>query len=160
MESYITTTGYVGSRPELRTTRTGVPCATFRLGSTPRKRVQGEWQDGETTWMTVTCYRNLAEHVSSSLNKGDPVLVDGRVRTERWQDASGQAHERVVVEAVTVGHDLSRGTASFRREQRAAEPAERVELDEGDGAEAEEVPTADDARSRALAGQEGVRQAA
>ena len=78
----------------------------------------------------VSCSRGLAENVRSSIGKGDPVVVAGKLRTDRWTDAQGGAHERLVIEAVSVGHDLSRGTSVFRRATRstpeAAEPAVEV----------------------------------
>jgi single-strand DNA-binding protein len=125
MEAYLTVSGHVGGEVELRRTQqTNTARATFRLACTPRVHRQGNWTDDPTTWLTVICWRSLGEHVADSLAKGDPVVVVGRVRTQAWTDDDGQ-HERMVVEATTVGHDLSRGTAAFRRVQRVdAQPAD------------------------------------
>ena len=62
----------------------GVPVASFRLAHTPRVRRNGEWADAATTWITVTCFRALAENVTASIHKGQPVLVAGRLRTNVW----------------------------------------------------------------------------
>lgn len=119
MEAQLTVTGHVGGDVELRRTQqTNTPRTSFRLACTPRVYRQGSWSDDPTTWLTVVCWRSLAEHVAASLSKGDPVVVVGRVRTQTWTDDDGD-HERMVVEATTVGHDLSRGVATFHRIQRA-----------------------------------------
>jgi single-strand DNA-binding protein len=118
MESYVHVTGYVGTDVELRS---GSGLATFRLATTPRYRKNGDWVDGNTTWLTVTCWRSLAEHVASSIRKGEPVIVVGRLRTNVWQGQDGPV-ERLILEAITVGHDLSRGTSAFRRMERVSVP--------------------------------------
>jgi len=104
----------------MRTTR-GTPVASFRLASTPRvyDRSQGGWVDGPTTYVTVMCWRGLAENAASSLHKGEPVVVHGKLRIETWKndERSGLAVE---VEAQTIGHDLSRGVSAFRRSRREA----------------------------------------
>ncbi len=115
MESTIALTGYVGHDIELRSTRSGVPTVSFRVGTTPRVRTESGWNDGTTTWTTVVCYRALADHVAHSVGRGDPVIVHGRVRTQVWTDAGGEHHEKTVVEAVAVGHDLTRGVSAFAR---------------------------------------------
>ena len=122
MEAYVNMTGYVGGDVELRGTTAAV--ASFRLACTPRIRRGGDWVDGETTWITVACFRKLAEHVAASVGKGDPVVVVGKLRTTTLQ-RDGVAFQRLTLEAYTVGHDLSRGTAVFSR-------VERAETDEQD----------------------------
>jgi len=111
----MTLTGYVGHNIELKQTNGGVSTVSFRVGSTPRIRTQDGWTDGVTTWMTIVCYRALAEHVARCVYKGDPVIVHGKVRTQSWADSTGAQHERMVIEAGAVGHDLSRGVSAFAR---------------------------------------------
>jgi len=115
MESTMIVNGYVGHGIELKYTKTGVPTVTFRVATTPRMKTENGWEDGTTTWTTVVCYRGLAEHVARCVRKGDPVLIHGKVRTQAWADGDGVAHERVVLEAGSVGYDLSRGAAEFTR---------------------------------------------
>lgn len=117
MEAFVHMTGYVGGDVEIR--RGNVAVASFRLASTPRIRRGGEWVDGQTTWLTVTCFRTLAEHVAASVTKGDPVVVVGKLRTSVF-DRDGSVVERLALEASTVGHDLLRGTAQFQRMERVA----------------------------------------
>lgn len=125
MEAMISMTGHLGGEVESRLTRlTNTQSATFRLACTPRVRRRGDWTDGETTWLTVTCFRSLAENAAASLHKGDPVIVLGKLRTQTWQDDQGEHHERTVLEASSVGPDLARGTTQFRRVERFAGPDE------------------------------------
>ncbi|WP_197430242.1 single-stranded DNA-binding protein [Auraticoccus cholistanensis] len=119
MEAHLNMTGWVGTEVETRVTRAGQTTASFRLACTPRaRRAGGEWGDLETSWLTVTCYRSLADNVRASVAKGDPVVVVGRLRTQAWVDADGQRQDRQVLEATAVGHDLTRGTAVFSRTER------------------------------------------
>jgi single-strand DNA-binding protein len=118
MEAYVHITGYVGTDVELRPT-SGV--ASFRVASTPRFRKNGDWIDGNTTWLTVTCWRNVAEHAAKSIRKGDPVIVIGKLRTNVWKGEEGVV-ERLILEASTIGHDLSRGTSVFSRVERVVVP--------------------------------------
>ena len=132
MEALVHLTGYAGTEVEVKG---GGAVSKFRLACTPRIRTKGEWGDGNTTWIDVSCFRGLAEHVAASVRKGDPVVVIGRLRTNVW-DQDGQSRSRLVVEAETIGHDLNRGTAVFRRQARSeAEPRDlEPPEDELDGA--------------------------
>ena len=112
MDAYVQLTGNVGGTVEFHNNT--VPVASFRLAHTPRVRRNGEWGDAPTTWITVTCFRALAENVKGSLHKGHPVVVAGRLRTNVWTK-DGTTYERLTLEATTVGHDLTRGTATFFR---------------------------------------------
>ena len=122
MEAYVHMTGYVGGDVEFRNV-SSTPMASFRLACTPRIRKNGEWVDADTTWITVTCWRGLAENVASSIHKGDPVIVAGRLRTSSFTRDDGVSVARVTLDAFAVGHDLARGTAAFHK-------AERPVLDE------------------------------
>ena len=128
MDAFVHITGHAGTDVEIRGNGT---VATFRLASTPRVRSKGEWSDGNTTWLEVSCFRTLAEHVAASVRRGDPVVVVGRLRTSVW-DKDGQTHERLVLEAETVGHDLTRGITLFRRRPRATADPQDVAADPHD----------------------------
>lgn len=119
METAIWVTGNVGSDVELREFGERICYASFRLACTPRSWRGGHWADEETIWLPVVCGKLLAPNVNASISKGDPVVVAGRLRTERWTDASGGSHERLKLEAQAVGHDLTRGRSVFRRTARA-----------------------------------------
>jgi single-strand DNA-binding protein len=125
MEALVHITGYAGSEVEIRGNGT---VSAFRLACTPRVRTKSGWADGNTTWIEVSCFRLLAEHVAASVRKGDPVMVIGKLRTSVWEK-DGQTHERLALEADTVGHDLNRGTSAFRRRPRVSSTDSR-EADE------------------------------
>lgn len=115
MEATTQLAGNVGSEIEFRDN--GVPVASLRLAHTPRERRGTEWVDGTTTWITVKAFFGLAENLSASLSKGDPVVVVGKLRTVTWEK-EGLTQSRFELVADTVGHDLRRGTARFTRTTR------------------------------------------
>ena len=127
MDAYITVSGNLGTDVEHRATD-NYSRASFRLASTPRIRRGDDWIDGHTTWVNIECTNRLADNARDSLAKGDPVVVFGRLRTKVWE-SEGTKHERMVIEASSIGHDLSRGTSKFTRN-----PV-RIDADEDDDAE-------------------------
>jgi single-strand DNA-binding protein len=154
MEALVQMTGHVGTEVDIRG---GGTVTAFRLACTPRVRGKGgEYSDGNTTWIDVTCFRSLAAHVADSVRKGDPVIVIGKLRTSVWSK-DGQTRERLGLEAETVGHDLTRGTAIFRKSVRpSAEPADGDEpQDEIDQA----GMSAEERRAQAEEGDQSIRAA-
>lgn len=116
-DALISLTGHVGTDVDFRQGE-GWQLARFRLACTPRRLRDGTWVDQETTWITVNAWGRTAENMKTSLSKGDPVVVTGRLRTTAWQDGDGIRHERLVVQATALGHDLSRGRTEFTRNQK------------------------------------------
>jgi single-strand DNA-binding protein len=116
-EAQISLTGYVATQPMWRETNNGRPNLSMRVAWTPRRldRTTGEWTDGNTSYVTVTCWRKLADHVAVCLRKGDPVVVQGRVSVRSYEDKQGMPRTAVDVDAYSVGHDLNRGVAMFQR---------------------------------------------
>jgi single-strand DNA-binding protein len=86
-----------------------------------------ELHNGDYNVVTVTCWRGLADNVSSSVKRGDPLLVAGRMRVRPW-DTADREGSTVEIEAYSIGHDLSRGTSAFRK-HKDAEP-QRTDGDE------------------------------
>ncbi|MGK4580773.1 single-stranded DNA-binding protein [Kitasatospora sp. HPMI-4] len=114
-ETLVTMVGNVASTVSYTETPAGVPVANFRMAATERRfdRSTGDWVDGETNWVTVVAWRWLAANVVSSVSKGDPVVVSGRLRVREW----GEEEKRrsvVEIDARAIGHDLGRGTSAFR----------------------------------------------
>jgi single-strand DNA-binding protein len=112
----VTLVGWVGTEPK-HYTGTGVtPFTSFRMANTRRyfDRAQSTWTDGRTEWFTVKVWRQSAINVASSLHKGDPVLVHGRLSTEQWDGPDGP-RTTLVLEALAIGPDLTYGRASFAR---------------------------------------------
>ncbi len=120
-EVQVALVGYVASAPSLVMTKAGRFVTNMRVGVTPRRldRETGQWSDGDTSYVTVTCWRSLAGNVAACLRKGDPVVVKGRLRVRQFDDKDGNHRTVVEVDASTLGHDLTRGVAHFLRTKRS-----------------------------------------
>jgi single-strand DNA-binding protein len=157
-ENTITLRGFVTAEPKLwQPTPTHTPVTEIRVGSTPRRlnRATGEWEDGDTSFYTVKCWRRLAVNVRGSLRKGDMVIIRGKFVTRTWVDDQQRTRTQLQVEADSVGHDLAYGWSNFIRgaktgwnEVRAQADGEvaRQDLDamvdaQGDGDERDEADT-------------------
>jgi single-strand DNA-binding protein len=116
MTDLISLTGLVATTPRHITTSEGLAITSFRLASSQRRydRVAQRWIDGDTNWYTVSAFRGLAQNSATSVSKGDRVIVTGRVRIRDWEntDRSGTTVE---IEAESLGHDLTWGTAVYTR---------------------------------------------
>ncbi len=121
-DSTVTFQGWLGGAVRLRSAA-GVPVASFRVASTPRRfhRASNTWSDGPTQWFTVNVWRGLAEHCADSLQCGDPVVVHGRLSQSTWVNSENVECSTLEVEAAFVGHDLNRGCSRFSKPSR--EPA-------------------------------------
>jgi single-strand DNA-binding protein len=116
-DSYLAVVGTALNTPERKVTKNDVAVANFRVASHARRydKQTQQWVDGPSLRIRVTCWRRLADHVSRSILSGDAVVVYGRIATHDWVNENGEARITYELEAVSVGHDLSRGTASFIR---------------------------------------------
>lgn len=117
-DTYVTIVGNVLTTPEWRrTTQSNTLVANFKVASTARRldRDSGRWVDGNSLRVRVNCWRKLAEGVAASVMVGDPVVVCGRLYTRDWTDDANNHRTLYELEAVAVGHDLSRGRARFLR---------------------------------------------
>ncbi|MDT9690281.1 single-stranded DNA-binding protein [Streptomyces sp. P9(2023)] len=121
-DTMVTLVGNVATSVEYRDTATG-GVARFRFAVTARRwdRERGTWADGRTSFYTVFAWRSLGANLAASVSVGEPLVVHGRlrVREEGVPDEGRPAEVRrrtfVDIDAVAVGHDLTRGTAAFRR---------------------------------------------
>ncbi|WP_410811516.1 single-stranded DNA-binding protein [Micromonospora sp. 067-2] len=117
-DTYVTIVGNVLTVPDWRrTSQSNTLVANFKVASTARRldRETGRWVDGNSLRVRVNCWRKLAEGVAASVMVGDPVVVCGRLYTRDWTDDAGNHRTLYELEAVAVGHDLSRGRARFLR---------------------------------------------
>jgi single-strand DNA-binding protein len=121
VDTYVTVVGNAASDVRVQMTQSGVPLARFRMAVSPRRfdRESGQWVSGEASFYSVQCWRGLAENVTSSIDKGDPLVVTGRLRVREWE-REGRWWTVTEIDAVSVGHDLARGVAEFRRVGRPA----------------------------------------
>lgn len=134
MSDTLTVTGVVGTEPRVFTTSGGVQVTSFRIASSQRylDRSSGEWRDPGSNWFTVSCFRQLAEHVAASVRKGERVIVSGRLRLKPWSNDSREGIN-VDIEADAVGHDLQWGTAVFTRSIQPDAPAADAGPSQADG---------------------------
>ncbi|MFJ7783604.1 single-stranded DNA-binding protein [Streptomyces albidoflavus] len=114
-ETMVTVVGNVATAPVYRESAHG-PMARFRMAATPRRwdRERQTWTDGPTSFFTIWTTRQLASNVTASVTVGEPVIVQGRLRV-RETERGGQQWTTAEIDAASVGHDLTRGTAAFRR---------------------------------------------
>jgi single-strand DNA-binding protein len=116
-ETMVTLVGHVATEPALRITTGGARVTSFRLASTERRFDKGvnDWRDAYTTFFTVTTWRTMAENVCTSVKKGQPVVVHGRLRDSSYEAKDGQWRTVLEVEAFALGHDLTRGISTFTK---------------------------------------------
>jgi single-strand DNA-binding protein len=111
----VTLVGNLTADPELRYTPSGLQVANLRLAVTPRIREGDQWKDGETSFHTVTVWRDQAEHAAETLHKGARVIVVGRPKERTWTDQEGTEHQVSEVDAEEVGPSLRWATAKVTR---------------------------------------------
>jgi len=116
MTDTIALTGLVATSPRHIVTSEGLTITSFRLASNQRRfdRGQNTWVDGDTNWYTVTAFRQLGTHVASSIEKGQRVIVIGRVRIRDWESGE-KSGTTIEIDAESIGHDLTWGRATFTR---------------------------------------------
>ena len=83
--------GYVATEPKFKKVAGDTSSVRLRVAYTARRRDKetGEWGDGPTSFVTIQCWRTLADNVSMSVHKGEPVLITGRLQIRRFEDAEG-----------------------------------------------------------------------
>ncbi|CAM5541989.1 single-stranded DNA-binding protein [Streptomyces abikoensis] len=125
-ETLVTVVGNVATEPDFREAANGSPSSRFRLAASVRRwdRAKEEWADAYTSFYTVWAWRALAANVVASLGVGEPVVVQGKLRI-REEEREGKRWLSADIDAVSIGHDLSRGTSVFRR----VSPAKSLPVD-------------------------------
>jgi len=116
----ITVVGNLVADPELRFTPSGQPVATFRVASTPRLRdnATGEWKDGDSLFLSCNVWRQAAENVAESLQRGMRVIVTGRLRQRNYETKEGEKRTVYEVEVDDVGPSLRNASAKVNRASR------------------------------------------
>lgn len=112
-DTIITVIGNLTADPELRFTQSGVAVANFTIASTPRAfdRQRNEWVDGETLFLRSTVWRDAAENLAESLEKGSRVIAQGRLQQTSFTDREGNQRTAVELQVDEIGPSLRYGTA-------------------------------------------------
>jgi single-strand DNA-binding protein len=119
-DTIITVIGNITGDPELRFTPSGAAVANFTVASTPRQfdRQSNEWKDGETLFMRCSVWRDAAENVAESLQRGTRVIVSGRLKSRSYETKEGEKRTVIEMEVDEVGPSLRYATAKVNKTQR------------------------------------------
>ena len=119
-DTVITVVGNLVDDPELRFTPSGAAVAKFRIASTPRylDKQTNEWKDGESLFLTCNVWRQAAENVAESLQRGMRVIVQGRLKQRSYETKEGEKRTVYEVEVDEVGPSLRNATAKVTKTQR------------------------------------------
>lgn len=120
-ETIITLVGNLVEDPELRFTPSGAAVANFRVASTPRTydRQSGEWRDGDTLFITCNAWRQSAENVAESLQRGMRVVVQGRFKARSFETREGEKRTVFEIDVDDVGPSLRNATAKVTKTTRS-----------------------------------------
>ena len=120
-ETIITVVGNLVDDPELRFTPSGAAVANFRIASTPRTfdKQTNEWRDGDALFLSCSVWRQAAENVAESLQKGMRVVVQGRLKQRSYETREGERRTVVELDVEEVGPSLKYATAKVARVQRS-----------------------------------------
>jgi single-strand DNA-binding protein len=120
-DTNITIIGNLVGDPELRYTPTGQAVAAFRIASTPRKynNQTGQWEDGDSLFLSCNVWRQAAENVAESLQRGMRVIVSGRLRQRSYETKEGEKRTVYEVEVDEVGPSLRSASAKVTKSQRS-----------------------------------------
>jgi single-strand DNA-binding protein len=120
-ETVITVVGNLVDDPELRFTPSGAAVANFRIASTPRTfdKQSNEWKDGDALFLSCSVWRQAAENVAESLQKGMRVVVQGRLKQRSYETREGEKRTVVELDVEEVGPSLKYATAKVARVQRS-----------------------------------------
>src|SRR5436190_5884256 len=120
-DTNITLVGNLVDDPELRFTPSGAAVAKFRIASTPRylDKQTNEWKDGESLFLTCNVWRQAAENVAESLQRGMRVIVQGRLKQRSYETKEGEKRTVYEVEVDEVGPSLRNASAKVTKTQRS-----------------------------------------
>ena len=107
--------GNLTADPELKFTSGGAAVANFRIAVTSRIRDGEGWKDGDTSFFRVNAWRQLAQHVTDSLSKGDRAVVIGRLKSRSWEAPEGEQRSVVEIDADEVAPSLRWAVAKPQR---------------------------------------------
>ena len=121
-DTIITVVGNLTDAPELKFLPSGVALAKFRIASTPRvkDRDSGEWKDGEPLFLSCTAFRQMAENIAESLERGARVVVHGRLK-QRSYEKDGEKRTVYELDVEEIGPSLRHATAKVQKMGRSSQ---------------------------------------
>ena len=121
-DTTITVIGNLTDDPELRFTPSGAAVAKFRVASTPRfmDKASNEWKDGEPLFLSCTVWRQAAENVAESLQRGARVIVSGRLKQRTYETREGEKRTVIELEVDEIGPSLRYATAKVQKMSRSS----------------------------------------
>jgi single-strand DNA-binding protein len=119
-ETTITVIGNLTDDPELKFTASGAAVANFTVASTARTfdKNSNEWKDGDANFFRCAAWRQLAENVAESLQKGQRVIVTGRLRIRNFERQDGSKGTSVEIDVDEVGPSVRFATAKVTKASR------------------------------------------
>lgn len=119
-DTVITVVGNLTADPELRFTPSGAAVANFTVASTPRTfdKNSGEWKDGEALFLRCSVWRQAAENVAESLQRGTAVIVQGRLKQRSYETKEGEKRTVYELDVDEVGPSLKWATAKVTKASR------------------------------------------
>jgi single-strand DNA-binding protein len=122
-EAMFAVSGYVATQPVKRVTKNGTVTLSMRVAWTPRviDKATGDWTDQETSFVSVTCFRKVAENAAKSLRRGDAIVLRGTLKVREYTDQAGVKRSSVDVVADSIGHDMAKGTSHYTKGSQHAE---------------------------------------
>jgi single-strand DNA-binding protein len=130
--------GNLGRDPEVRSTPSGQPVASFTLATSRRWKDKSGQRQEQTEWHNIVCWGRQAEVAGQYLTKGKQIYVEGRLQTRSWDDRQ-TGEKRYKTEIVCENFQmLGQRGGDFESERPAAPPPAGPQYDEGGFTEAEE----------------------
>ena len=120
LQNSVTIVGNVTDDPELRFTPSGLPVANFTVAVNSRVKKGDQWEDRNDGFFRCSCWRDMAENVAESIQKGTRVMVIGRLQEQKWEDNDGGKRSRIEIQVDEVGPTLRWATATVQKSQRSS----------------------------------------
>ena len=111
MSIAVNITGRLGAEPEFKISSTGVAICNLRVVTNRRRKVGDAWEDYDTTWWAVSCFRQAAE-TAATFSKGQRVMLTGWAKERQWETKEGEKRSRIEVVAEDIAGIPKPGAAA------------------------------------------------
>ena len=116
-DNQVTVVGNLTDDPELKYTPNGAAVANFSVAVSRRVRNETtqQWEDADTSFFRISCWRSMAENAAESLTRGTRVVVVGRLKQRSWETPEGDRRSFVEIEADEIAPSLKWSTARLEK---------------------------------------------